>query len=200
MKQWRRLRSVAFPDRALEPEAELATVAIRGAGHRMSIFKKMVQGPEEGEPATGWGPGAGGGRVGLPVGFGLWNGQSQVAIRVVSRLEDPPGAAYWEGKLATGGRASAAGTGARRRSTDAYRVVHAEGDGLSGLVVDRFGDVLSVEVFSLGMYQRAGSLLSRLARAAGDAARAAADGRGDRQGGRISSHGRSIASRCRRRW
>jgi 23S rRNA (cytosine1962-C5)-methyltransferase len=46
--------------------------------------------------------------------------------------------------------------------TDAYRLVHAEADGLTGLVVDRLGDVLSAEVFSLGMFQRAEELLRRL--------------------------------------
>ena len=46
------------------------------------------------------------------------------------------------------------------RETNAYRVVHAEGDGLSGLIVDRYDDVLSVEVFSLGIYQRIGPILS----------------------------------------
>lgn len=35
--------------------------------------------------------------------------------------------------------------------TDAYRLVHAEADGLSGLVVDVLGDVVVCEVFSLGM-------------------------------------------------
>jgi 23S rRNA (cytosine1962-C5)-methyltransferase len=38
--------------------------------------------------------------------------------------------------------------------SDAYRLVHAEGDGLSGLIVEKYADVLVFEVFSLGMYQR----------------------------------------------
>ena len=41
--------------------------------------------------------------------------------------------------------------------------IHAEGDGLSGLIVDRYDDVLSVQVFSLGMYQRIGPILSLIA-------------------------------------
>ena len=36
---------------------------------------------------------------------------------------------------------------------DAWRVVHSEGDGLSGLVVDRYGDLLVVEFFSAGMFR-----------------------------------------------
>ena len=38
-------------------------------------------------------------------------------------------------------------------STDAWRVVHSEGDGLSGLVVDRYGDLIVVEFFSAGVFR-----------------------------------------------
>jgi 23S rRNA (cytosine1962-C5)-methyltransferase len=38
--------------------------------------------------------------------------------------------------------------------TDGYRLVHAEGDGLPGLVVDRYGDVLAVQLGTIGMKQR----------------------------------------------
>lgn len=38
--------------------------------------------------------------------------------------------------------------------TDAFRVIHSDGDGLSGLVIDKFADVLVMEVHSLGMHQR----------------------------------------------
>src|SRR5690606_8914659 len=38
-------------------------------------------------------------------------------------------------------------------TTDAWRVVHSEGDGLSGLVVDRYADLLVVEFFSAGMFR-----------------------------------------------
>ncbi len=38
-------------------------------------------------------------------------------------------------------------------ATNAYRLVHSEGDGLSGLVVDRFGQLLVLEFFSAGMFR-----------------------------------------------
>ncbi len=38
--------------------------------------------------------------------------------------------------------------------SNAYRVIHADGDGLGGLVVDRYDDTLSVEVTSLAVFQR----------------------------------------------
>src|SRR5439155_7890978 len=37
--------------------------------------------------------------------------------------------------------------------TNAYRLVHSEGDGLSGLVVDRFGSTIVLEYFSAGMFR-----------------------------------------------
>ena len=42
-------------------------------------------------------------------------------------------------------------------------MIHAEADGLSGLIVDKFDDVLSAEIFSLGIYQRIGPILDRVA-------------------------------------
>jgi 23S rRNA (cytosine1962-C5)-methyltransferase len=38
--------------------------------------------------------------------------------------------------------------------TEAYRVVHSDGDGLSGLVVDRYDNTLSIEVTNLGAWRR----------------------------------------------
>ncbi len=60
--------------------------------------------------------------------------------------------AFWRGRF---GQAVAL----RRRlgldeSTDAYRLVHSEGDGLSGLIVERYADCLVAEFFALGMFQR----------------------------------------------
>jgi 23S rRNA (cytosine1962-C5)-methyltransferase len=38
--------------------------------------------------------------------------------------------------------------------TSGYRLVHAEGDGLAGLIVDRYGDVLAVQLGTIGMKHR----------------------------------------------
>ncbi len=38
--------------------------------------------------------------------------------------------------------------------TDGFRLVHSEGDGLPGLVVDRFGDTLAVQLGTIGMKER----------------------------------------------
>jgi 23S rRNA (cytosine1962-C5)-methyltransferase len=95
-------------------------------------------------------------------GHGLYNPRSEIVVRMLNHDATPPDDGFWQCRLEQAVRL-------RREllrldaATDAYRVVHAEADGLTGLVVDRLGDVLSAEVFSLGMFQRAEKLLRRLA-------------------------------------
>jgi 23S rRNA (cytosine1962-C5)-methyltransferase len=47
--------------------------------------------------------------------------------------------------------------------TDAFRLVNSEGDGLSGLVVDRYGDLVAVQFNSLGFYRLAEGVFALLA-------------------------------------
>ncbi|MBP9111837.1 MAG: class I SAM-dependent rRNA methyltransferase [Polyangiaceae bacterium] len=46
--------------------------------------------------------------------------------------------------------------------TNGYRVVHAEGDGLPGLIVDRFGDTLVVQFLTVGMKLRERTIFAAL--------------------------------------
>ncbi len=46
--------------------------------------------------------------------------------------------------------------------TTGYRLVHAEGDGVPGLVVDRYGDVLAVQFGTIGMKRREALVLEAL--------------------------------------
>jgi 23S rRNA (cytosine1962-C5)-methyltransferase len=154
------------PNRPLEQEGELPVMAIRSAGHHPFVYRKMVAGPvsrvrpRDGDLVRVVD------REGLPIGFGLWNGRSQIALRLLSTGVEPPGVEFWRDRIN-------AAVALRHdllkipETTNAYRVVHAEADGLSGLIVDRFDDVLSVEIFSLGMYQRIGPILELLAEATG---------------------------------
>ena len=159
---------VVVPDRSLTPEDPLPTIAIRTPGAHTFVYRKMVEGPI-GPAAPNFGDLV---RVvdrdAQHVGYALYNGRSQIALRLLSRGQDPPGPAFWARRIdeAVALRRSLLGLD---RETDAYRVIHAEGDGLTGLVVDRFADVLSVEVFSLGIYQRIGPILGLCAARLGTA-------------------------------
>ena len=157
---------VEVPDRSLEATADLPTVAIRASGMHPFVYRKMTIGP------TGRSRPRDGDivrvvdRDGLPVGFGLWNARSQINVRMIAPGIDPPGEAFWKGRI---DRAVALRRDLLKLDavTNAYRVIHAEADGLSGLIVDRFDDVLSAEIFSLGMYQRIGPILAMIAEAVG---------------------------------
>lgn len=98
---------------------------------------------------------------GATQGFGLFNPKAEIAIRLLRTGMNRPDDAWWTERLASA-------VDLRREIlkldsvSDAYRVIHAEADGLPGLVVDRFGDVLVAECFSLGMYQRAEAILTML--------------------------------------
>jgi 23S rRNA (cytosine1962-C5)-methyltransferase len=92
-------------------------------------------------------------RDGRWVGRGFYNGHSRIALRVLTT--DPAEGiddAFFARRLerAVSLRRTWLGLDA---VTDAYRLVHSEGDGLSGLVVDRFGQVLVLEFFAAGMYR-----------------------------------------------
>jgi 23S rRNA (cytosine1962-C5)-methyltransferase len=81
------------------------------------------------------------------LGLGIWDPGSSVAVRVWTRTE---GERIDESMIAARLRAAAA---LRERMnvperTSAWRVANAEGDGLPGIVVDRFGDWLSLTLQS----------------------------------------------------
>ena len=84
------------------------------------------------------------------IGHGLLNRHSQIVVRLVNWERDQvPDTAFWRGRLkrALAGRAALAAD----TSTDAFRLVFAEADGLPGLIVDRYGDYLAVQFLVLGM-------------------------------------------------
>lgn len=95
------------------------------------------------------------------LGYGLYNPRSEIAVRMLRYGPQLPDEAFWQNLLVQAVRL-------RRellqidQVSNAYRVIHAEADGLPGLVVDRFGDFLSAEVFSLGMFLRSEAIVRRL--------------------------------------
>lgn len=98
---------------------------------------------------------------GVDVGYGIWNPRAEATVRILSWDEAPISGGWWKDRLDFAVRA-------RKQLklddvTNAYRLIHAEGDFLPGIVIDRYNDVLSVEAFTLGMYQRAEAIVQSLA-------------------------------------
>jgi 23S rRNA (cytosine1962-C5)-methyltransferase len=87
------------------------------------------------------------------IGRGFWNGHARVALRLLTTDADQAIDSGWIAERI------AKAVELRRELlrldevSDAWRVVHSEGDGLSGLVVDRYANHLVVEYFAAGMWR-----------------------------------------------
>jgi 23S rRNA (cytosine1962-C5)-methyltransferase len=84
---------------------------------------------------------------GRSLGTAHFSAASQIALRLLTRNVEEIGREFFARRLA------AAEAHRRRvvRGTDAYRVVHGEGDLLPGLVVDRYADWLVLQTLNQGM-------------------------------------------------
>ena len=92
---------------------------------------------------------------------GFWSPASQLRVRAVSFDEAEAVDAFWlENRLAAAWALRAPLWDAERRN--AVRVVHGEGDGLPGLVVDRYADVLCVQILSAGFERMRAELVAAL--------------------------------------
>ena len=92
-------------------------------------------------------------KLGQRLGAGLYNPRAKIPLRVVCHSAEPVGEDYFDTALH---RAVALRRGWLKldEQTDAWRAVNSDGDGLSGLTVDRYDDVLFCDVTSLGIFQR----------------------------------------------
>jgi 23S rRNA (cytosine1962-C5)-methyltransferase len=146
--------------RGLTPPADLPSVRLRSVRVHPFLFRKMIDRADDrarpGDLVAVHTP------QGELLGHGLYNPRAEIAVRMLQFERTVPGREFWIARLqaAADMRRNLLGLDS---VTDAYRVVHAEADGLSGFIVDRYGDTLSAEVFSLAMFQRSQALLTELA-------------------------------------
>ena len=115
------------------------------------IFRKMVEKPAERIP-----PGSVVevlDRDSTWVGRGFYNGHSRITLRMLTT--DPQEAidAGFFGRMLDRALELRRDWLNLESVTNAYRIVHSEADGLSGLVVDRFADIIVMEFFSAGMFR-----------------------------------------------
>ena len=84
-------------------------------------------------------------RRGRHLGQALYSPTSEIRLRLLTRGTEPVDAAWWSARIA-------AAAARRAGITDsAYRVVHAEGDSLPSLVVDRYGPFVVAQLLSAGL-------------------------------------------------
>lgn len=99
---------------------------------------------------------------GEPLGLGFYGPRSQIRVRLVGRDVEEVDRGFFSGRLAEALRLRRTVLPAE---TTGYRVVNAEGDGLPGWTVDRFGDVLVSQITSAGLEALRGEAYAALTEA-----------------------------------
>jgi 23S rRNA (cytosine1962-C5)-methyltransferase len=92
------------------------------------------------------------------IGLAFWGARSPIALRLLTRRDEPVDDAFFRARLASSIE--------RRRAlfpgADAFRAVHGESDLLPGLFVDCYGDGVTLQSISEGMAAREEAILEML--------------------------------------
>lgn len=84
-------------------------------------------------------------RKGKLLGQALYSPRSEIRLRLLTRGSEPIDATWWTKRI---------GDAAERRTAinaTAWRAVHAEGDGLPSLIIDRYGPYIVAQLLSAGL-------------------------------------------------
>jgi 23S rRNA (cytosine1962-C5)-methyltransferase len=98
--------------------------------------------------------------------FGYFNPKSQIRCRLLGweRSEFPLSASFWESRIDAAFRSR---TGIfNPHTTTGYRVIHAEADLLPGLIVDRIGNWLVLQILTAGMARARQAIVDALSKVA----------------------------------
>src|SRR5712671_6007326 len=92
------------------------------------------------------------------LGVGFYNSRSKIHVRIISPARVELNQAFFEGRL----RSALAVRERHLPRATSFRVANAESDSLSGLIVDKYGDALVLQISSLGMDQRKAMIVAAL--------------------------------------
>ncbi len=84
-------------------------------------------------------------RKGKFLGKALYSPSSEIRLRLLTRADEPIDATWWTKRI---------GNAAERRAgidATAWRAVHAEGDGLPSLIIDKYGPYIVAQLLSAGL-------------------------------------------------
>ncbi len=96
------------------------------------------------------------------LGRGYYSPASAIPVRILARDRSTPLNLEWFRERIRRAQQLRRDIGIPSERTNGYRLVHAEGDGLPGLVVDVFGEVLVVQLTTIGMSRRKSWILDLL--------------------------------------
>lgn len=114
------------------------------SGHPWIYRNEIARVDDEGEPGAIAQVRDGRGRF---VGQAMANLRSQIAGRLLSRSEEPIDGAFFQRRIHEAVRRC----GRSARGAGACRLIFGEADHLPGLIVDRYGDLLVIQILTAGM-------------------------------------------------
>jgi len=149
------MRKKRFVEEILLPEGPedlpLVELSTRHQSEHPWIFRRML-----GKCDRGMAPGTlveVHDKYGEFIGRGFFNPNSEIALRLLTmEAESFPGRDWFK---ATIGRAVSLRRDVLRleKTTDSYRLIHSEGDGISGLIADKYGATIVLQLFSAGIHR-----------------------------------------------
>lgn len=98
-------------------------------------------------------------RRGSFLGHAFYNPRSEITLRIAERRDVPIDDAWFAARIDE----ALAYRESLKIDGDAYRLLHAEADGVPGLVADRYADYLVLQVGSAAVERRLGSIVGALA-------------------------------------
>jgi 23S rRNA (cytosine1962-C5)-methyltransferase len=97
-------------------------------------------------------------RKGDFLGHAFYNPKSEISLRIAERRDEPIDESWFQNRI----EHAFAYRDSLEIDGDAYRLLHAEADGIPGLVVDRYGDCLVLQVGSAAVERRLGWVMDAL--------------------------------------
>ena len=92
------------------------------------------------------------------LGFGHYQ-HGSIAVRMLSFGEQPPSSDFWKKKIAAA-LALRLSAGLPSPETNAFRLIHGEGDGLPGLIADYYAGAIVMQAHDAGMHLDRGDIAS----------------------------------------
>ena len=95
-------------------------------------------------------------RKGKFLGKALYSPASEIRLRLLTRTDEPIDATWWTKRI---------GDAAERRAgitASAWRAVHAEGDGLPSLIIDKYGPYIVAQLLSAGLEMQRADVIAAI--------------------------------------
>jgi 23S rRNA (cytosine1962-C5)-methyltransferase len=99
---------------------------------------------------------------GKALGRGFWSAGSAISVRLLTRDAEQAIDAAFVARRVANAAAIRRSLGLPNAETSGYRLIHAEGDGLSGLIADVYGDTIVLQLLTAGMARRAAWVVEAL--------------------------------------